>query len=61
MTAKVVVRAVGNAPELTPVGEREGVFDIGRGTGVERELRRLMVTQTQVLFLDAKAQQPVLA
>ena len=61
MAAKVVVRAVGNAPELAPVGEREGVFDIRRGSGVERKLRGLMVAQAQVLFLDAEAQQPVLA
>ena len=61
MTAEVVVRAVGNAPELAPIGEREGVFDVGRGTGVERELCRLMVAQAQVLFLDAEAQQPLFA
>ena len=60
MTAKVVVCAVCNAPELAPIGEREGVFDVGRGTGIERELCGLMVAQAQVLFLDAEAQQPLL-
>ena len=61
MALEVVVRAVGNAPKLAPVGEREGVFDVGRGAGVERKLRRLVVAQTQMLFLDAETQQPVLA
>ena len=52
MTAEVVICAVCYAPKLTPVGEREGIFDIGGCTGVECKLCRLVVTQTQVLLLD---------
>ena len=33
MAAQVVVRAVGNAPQLAPFGEGEGVFDVGGGAG----------------------------
>ena len=29
MTAKVVIRAVGYAPQLAPVGERECILDVG--------------------------------
>ena len=61
MAAQVVVGAVGNAPQLAPVGEREGILDIGGGTAVESQLCGLVVTQAQVLLLDAQAQQPVLA
>ena len=61
MTAQVVVGAVCNAPQLAPVGEREGILDVGGSTAVEGQLCRLVVTQAQVLLLDAKAQQPVLA
>ena len=61
MALEIVVRAVGNAPQLAPVGEREGIFDVSRGAGVERELRRLVVAQPEMLFLDAETQQPVLA
>ena len=61
MTAQVVVGAVCNAPQLAPVGEREGVLDVGGGAAVEGQLCGLVVAQTQIFFLDAKAQQPVLA
>ena len=61
MAGQVVVGTVCNAPQLTPVGEREGVLDIGGSAAVESQLCRLVVTQAQVLLLDAKAQQPVLA
>ena len=61
MAAQVVVGAVGNAPQLAPVGEREGVLDVGGGAAVEGQLGRLVVAQAQIFFLDAKAQQPVLA
>ena len=61
MAAQVVVGAVGNAPQLAPVGEREGVLDVGGGAAVEGQLGGLVVAQAQIFFLDAKAQQPVLA
>ena len=61
MTAKVIVGAVGDAPQLAPVGEREGVLDVGGGAGVEGKLRALVVQQAQVLLHDAKGGQPVLA
>ena len=61
MAGQVVVGAVCNAPQLAPVGEREGILDIGGGTAVEGQLCGLVVAQAQVLLLDAQAQQPVLA
>ena len=62
VTAQVIVGTVGNAPQLTPAGaEGELIFDIGGSTGVECQLCRLMVTQTQGLFLDTQGDQPVLA
>ena len=61
MAAQVVVGAVCNAPQLAPVGEREGVLDVGGGAAVEGQLGGLVVAQTQIFLLDAKAQQPVLA
>ena len=60
MAGQVVVGTIRDAPQLTPVGEREGVLDIGGSAAVEGQLCRLVVTQAQVLLLDAKAQQPVL-
>ena len=59
MAAQVVIRAVGDAPQLTPVGEGEGVFDVGGGTGVESKLCLFMIAQTQMLFLDAEREQPL--
>ena len=61
MAGQVVVGAVCNAPQLAPVGEREGILDISGGTAVEGQLCGLVVTQAQMLLLDAQAQQPVLA
>ena len=61
MAAQVVVGAVCDAPQLAPVGEREGVLDVGGSAAVEGQLGRLVVTQAQMLLLDAEAQQPVLA
>ena len=61
VTTEVIVRTVGDAPQLAPVGEREGVFDIRGGTGVEGELGLLMVAQAQMLLFDAEGEQPLLA
>ena len=61
MTAQVVVGAVCNAPQLAPVGEGEGILDVGGGAAVEGQLCRLVVAQAQMLLFDAEAQQPVLA
>ena len=61
MAAQVVVGAVGDAPQLAPVGEGEGVLDVGGGAAVEGQLGRLVVAQAQMLLFDAEAQQPVLA
>jgi len=57
---EVVVRAVGDAPELAPA-EREDELEVGRGLGIEAELLGVVVAQTQVLLLHAEAQQPVAA
>ncbi len=51
MAAQVVVGAVGNAPQLAPVGEREGVLDVGGGAAVEGQLGGLVVAQAQVFLL----------
>ncbi len=51
MTAQVVVGAVCNAPQLAPVGEREGVLDVGGGAAVEGQLGGLVVAQAQIFFL----------
>ena len=59
MALEVIIGAVGNAPELAPVGERERILNIGRGSGIEGQLRRLMVAQAQVLLADAEALEPV--
>ena len=61
MAAKVVVGAVCNAPQFAPIGEREGIFNVCGGVGIKRQLCGLVVAQAQVLFLNAKAEQPVFA
>ena len=61
MAAKVVIGAVGDAPQLAPVGKREGVLDIRSSAGVERQLRRLVVAQSEVFVLYAEALEPVYA
>ena len=61
MAAQIVVGTVGNAPQLTPAGaEGELVLDVGGSPGIEGQLRRLMIPQTQGVFLDAQRNQPVL-
>ena len=51
MTAQVVVGTVGNAPQLAPAGaEGELVLDVGGRPGIEGQLRRLVVTQPQVIL-----------
>ena len=57
---EVVVCSVSNAPQLAP-SEREQILKVCCSLGVEAKLLCGMVTQTQVLFLDVKAQQEVLA
>ena len=62
VATQVIVGAVGNAPQLTPAAaEGELILNVGGGAGVEGQLGRFVVTQTQALLLDAQAQQPVLA
>ncbi len=62
MAAKVVIGTVGNAPQLAPaVAEGELILDIGGGAGIEGQLSRLVIPQTQGIFLDAKRRQPVFA
>ena len=46
MAGQVVVGTVCNAPQLTPVGEREGVLDIGGSAAVEGQLCRLCLLYT---------------
>ena len=58
--AQVVVRAVGDAPELAPA-EREQILKVGRGLGVEAQLLLLMVAQAEVLVLHTQALEPLVA
>ena len=57
---QVVVRAVGNAPELAPA-EREQILKVGRGLGVEAQLLLLMVAQAEVFILHVQALEPLVA
>ena len=62
VTAQVVVSSVSNAPQFAPaVAEGELELDVGGSTGVEGQLSGIVITQPQAVFLDAQAQQPVLA
>ena len=57
---QVVVGAVRHAPQLAPAeGEQE--LEVRGGLGVEAQLLGVVVTQPQVLVLQADAQQPVVA
>ena len=58
--AQVVVRAVGDAPELAPA-EREQILKVGRGLGVEAQLLLLMVAQAEVLVLHTQTLEPLVA
>lgn len=46
---KVVIGAVGDAPELAPA-EREQVLEVARRFGVERQLGFVVVAYAQILF-----------
>ena len=60
MLGQVVVGAVCHAPQLAPAkGEQE--LKVRGGLGVEAQLLGVVVTQPQVLVLQADAQQPVVA
>ena len=48
MLREVVVRAVGNAPELAPA-EREEELEVRRCLGVEAQLLGIVVAQAEVL------------
>ena len=57
---QVVVGTVRHAPQLAPAeGEQE--LEVRGGLGVEAQLLGVVVTQPQVLVLQADAQQPVVA
>ena len=60
MLLEIVIRAVGNAPQLAPA-EREQELNVRRGLGVEGKLLLLMVAQTQIFLRHAEGQQPVFA
>ena len=55
---QVEVCAVRHAPKLTPA-EREQILEVGRRLGIVRQLFRLVVAQTQMLFLDAQTLEPL--
>ena len=52
VTAQVEVGAVSDAPQLAPVGEGEGVLDVGGGPGVESQLGRLVIPEAKVFLLN---------
>ena len=60
MLRQVIIRAVGNAPELAPA-EREQELEVRRRLGIEAQLLRVMVAQAKVLLLHAEREQPLLA
>ena len=60
MLREVVVRAVGNAPELAPA-EREEELEVRRCLGVEAQLLGIVVAQAEVLVLQTDGEQPVVA
>ena len=60
MLRQVIIRAVGNAPELAPA-KREQELEVRRRLGIEAQLLRVMVAQAKVLLLHAEGEQPLLA
>ena len=60
MLGQVVVGAVRHTPKLAPA-EGEHELKVGGGLGVEAQLFRIMVPETQVLVLHVQIQQPLVA
>ena len=60
MAGEVIVRAVCNAPKLSPA-EREQILNIRRRLGVEGELLLAVVAQADVRFVQTEVQKPVFA
>ena len=57
---KVVVGTVGNAPKLAP-SKREEELEVGGCLGIEAELLGIVVTESDVLFLQTDSKQPIAA
>ena len=57
---QVIVGAVGNAPQLTPA-EGEEELKVSGGLGVEAQLLGVVVTQSEILVLQADVQQELVA
>ena len=57
---KVVVGTVSNAPKLAP-SKREEELEVGGCLGVEAELVRIVVTQTEVLISHTEVEQELMA
>ena len=57
---QVVIRAVGDAPELAPA-EREQILKVGRGLGVEAQLLLLVVAQAEVFIVHIQVLEPLVA
>lgn len=58
MLLEVIIRAVGNAPQLSPP-KRKTVFDICRCIAVVRQLILRMITKPDMLFLHIQRKQPI--
>lgn len=57
---EVVVRAVRDAPELSPA-EGEEELEVRGGFGIEAQLFRAVVAQTEFLVVEAQTEQPFVA
>ena len=60
MLGEVVVRAVRDAPELSPA-EGEEELEVRGGFGIEAQLFRAVVAQTEFLVVEAQTEQPFVA
>ena len=53
MSAEIVIRPIGNAPQFAPA-EGEQKFNVGGRLGIEGELLLLMVSGPHLLILHAE-------
>ena len=61
MLLQVIVRTVGDAPELTPVSEGESKLEVSSSSGIECQFFLCMVSCAELLLLNAEVDEPVMA
>ena len=61
MLLEIVICTVSDTPEFAPVCERESKLEVCCSSGIESELFLSVISCTELFFLDAKADQPVVA